>query len=534
MVLIVQVFQWVFETDFFYMFCKTVENKRIILKVHTLNLKSYVLVDPTSLIEEMVEELQDFLLTQSFCSQLVKKKRFGTFFDASGLEHREFQFVEISHPSNGKNLYTLKYLLNNFERKFKLSLKTFHMNIDPIVRLFQCHPNLTPCMFLQIDTEDPLIRLTPPVTIRVSKGIRRSVSNYSADTFYSLPISKIQHLANPPPFNFPLRVVAFDFECTGANYEKDVIYQVSIVFETVFLPEGGNVRKESQNFLLNVGNCNPIVLDDGGKVNVSHHESEKMLLMKMMSLLTCNEWDCITGFNIYGFDFPMLEARLRKHGLLTLLTKWNRIHSTNKRIGTFHKKTSGKGEGYLAQVFPQMMGRFHLDLLPVIRKNYRLKSYSLGAVSTKFLGTTKIDIPFDCDHTKPCAFFDCKTQKNLYKKQTPDAFAEIGLYCVVDSLLCLALVNKLNVIGNQIEFANIVYFPLDRLFTTGEMKKIAAQIFVNGIQLGFVFEDKPYVENSKGLDLGSGKKYQGGLVLEPKTGAYMDNFTAILDFARYI
>ena len=214
-----------------------------------------------------------------------------------------------------------------------------------------------------------------------------------------------------------------------------------------------------------------------------------------------------------------------------MLRKWNRIGSTNNRIGTFHTKMSGKGEGYLTIVYPQMMGRFHLDLQPVIVKNFRLKSYSLKVVSTKFLATTKIDLPFDCNHLKPCNVEGCKTQKSLYRLKTPAAFAEIGLYCVVDSDLCLGLVKKLNVVGNQIEFANVVYFPLDRLFTSGEMKKIGSQIFVNGFELGFLFEDKPYLENPEGLDVTSGKKYQGARVLEPKVGAYMGNIIAVLDFA---
>ena len=225
----------------------------------------------------------------------------------------------------------------------------------------------------------------------------------------------------------------------------------------------------------------------------------------------------------------MLEARLRKYGLLSLLGKWNRIGSSNKQIGTFHTKTSGKGEGYLTIVYPQIMGRFHFDLQPAIIKNFRLKSYTLKNVTTKFLGTTKIDLPYDCNHLKPCAIKGCKTQKSLYNLKTPEAFAEIGLYCVVDSELCILLQNKLNIIGNQIEFANVVYFPLEHQFTSGEMRKIGASIFVNGFELGFLFEDQPYVENQGGVEVG--KKYQGARVLEPKTGAYLQNIIAVLDFA---
>lgn len=509
--LVLQVFQWVFETDFVFLFCKSQKDKRIILKVHSLNLKSYVLVDDaTSLTEDLLEEFQTFLRTNSFPCHLTSKKRFGSFFDATGDNHRSWKFVEITHPSNGKPMYFLRNIMKSFERKYDISLKTFHMKIDPVTRLFQHHRNLKPCMFVELNTDDPLIKYNPRTSIRISKGVHRTIHNYQADAMYSLPISKLKTCPNPPPFNFPLRVVAFDFECSGAVFEKDYIYQVSFVFETVFVQEGSEVQKNSRHFLLNVGDCDKITMENGTKVVVKSFKTEKGLLLEMMSLLVYNDWDCITGYNIYGFDFPMLEARLRKYGLLGLLSKWNRLGSSNNKIGTFHKKISGKGEGYLSIIYPQLMGRFHLDVQPVIVKNFRLKSYSLKNVTTKFLGgETKIDLPFDCCHLKPCSIEGCKSQKSLYKLGTSVAFAEIGIYCVVDSELCISLVKKLNVIGNQIEFANVALFSLEHLFTSGEMRKIGAGIFVNGYELDFLFEDQPYEEGV----VTSGKKYQGALVL---------------------
>ena len=297
--LTVQVLQWIFETDFVYLFCKSQENKRFIFKVHSLNLKSYVLVDDaTSLTEDLIQDFQTFLLNNGFHCLITIKKRFGTYFDISaGAKHCSFKFVEITHPSNGRPLYTLRNMMKSFEKKYNLSLKTFHMKIDPIVRIFQHHPNLKPCMFVELNTAtDPLVKSIPLNTIRYSKGIRRSCQNYQADGMYSFPIAKLKSCANPPPFNFPIRIVAFDFECSGANFEKDCIYQASFVFETI----GRNVEKDVQRFLLNVGDCGIIEMDDNSKVVVKSFPTEKELLCEIMSLLVHNEWDCITGYNIYG------------------------------------------------------------------------------------------------------------------------------------------------------------------------------------------------------------------------------------------
>ena len=156
-------------------------------------------------------------------------------------------------------------------------------------------------MFVEIDLTNPVIKFIPPTTTRVSRGIRNIQRNYQADAMYSLPIASLVRAINPPPFNFPLRVVAFDFESTGSNVEKDVVYQVSLVFETVFVQEGKGVKKDPQYFLLNVGECDSIFVDDGEeRVTVYTFETEKMLLVKMVELLVHNEWDCITGYNIYG------------------------------------------------------------------------------------------------------------------------------------------------------------------------------------------------------------------------------------------
>jgi DNA polymerase elongation subunit (family B) len=297
--LILQVLQWIFETDFVYLFCKSQVGQRYILKVHSLNLKSYILVDDaTSLTENLCQEFDNFLTGNGFQSKVTFKKRFGTFFDSSGTNHQAFKFVKITHP-NGKPLYTLRNMLKSFESKHHLSLKSFHMKIGPIVRIFQHNPNLKPCMFVELDTNDPLVKCIPHTTARYSKGLRYTTQNYKADGMYSLPISKLHPCHQPPPFNFPIRIVAFDFECSGANFEKDCIYQASFVFETV----GRNVDKDVQRFLLNVGDCAPIAMEDNSKVTVKSFPTEKELLCEVISLLVQNEWDCITGYNIYGNCF---------------------------------------------------------------------------------------------------------------------------------------------------------------------------------------------------------------------------------------
>ena len=211
--LIVQVLQWIFETEFVYLFCKSQENKRFIFKVHSLNLKSYVLVDDaTSLTEELVQEFQTFLENNNFHCTLTFKKRFGSYFGTSDeAKHCSFKFVKITQPSNSQPLYFLRNMMKSFERKYNLSLKTFHMKIDPIVRIFQHHRNLKPCMFIELDTADASVKYIPFTTIRYSKGIRRSCENYKADGMYSFPIAKLKTCSNPPPFNFPIRIVAFDF-----------------------------------------------------------------------------------------------------------------------------------------------------------------------------------------------------------------------------------------------------------------------------------------------------------------------------------
>lgn len=292
----VQVFQWIFENSFVYLFCKNQEGKRIIFKVHSLNLKGFVLVDDaSSLPDELIEDFQNFLSLNLFQNQIVFKKRFGTFFDASGEKCRLFKFIEITH-SNEKPLYYLRNILKSFERKHSISLKTFHMKIDSVVRIFQQYPNLKPCMFIGLDTSNPLVNCIPARSSRVSKGLHK---NYQADAMYSFPISQLKPCNNPPPFNFPLRIVAFDFETTGTVFEKDDIYQASFVFETVFTQK--NIQKEKKKFLLNVGTCKEI--DD---VTVKSFQTEKELIVEMINLLMLNEWDCIIGYNIYGKIFSSL------------------------------------------------------------------------------------------------------------------------------------------------------------------------------------------------------------------------------------
>jgi DNA polymerase delta subunit 1 len=366
-------------------------------------------------------------------------------------------------------------------------------------------------MFVEIETDE-----CKSFQLNGARGPGRPSiqSQFQAKEMFSLSIHQLRKIDSP--VNFPIRVVAFDFETTGFCPVNNCIFQVSLVFRTLH-----SDAPDTKRFLLNVRDCDAI---EG--VEVHSLSDERGLLKKMMNLLVFNEWDVVTGYNIFMFDFPMLQGRLKKYGLVADLRRWSRTTSTNFAMGKMKEKKTAKGG---CMMYPQVMGRFSIDLQPYIEKHFsKLRHFNLAFVSTHFIGKTKIDLPFDCNHSKPCT--NCKTQKTLYADGSSAALAEIGEYCVVDSELCLDLLTKLNVLGNQIEFANVVYFPLDHIFTSGEMQKISAQIFVHGFQSGFVFVDKPYDSNSN-LTMVKDKKYKGALVLDPLVGAYMHNIVAVLDFA---
>lgn len=117
-------------------------------------------------------------------------------------------------------------------------------------------------------------------------------------------------------------------------------------------------------------------------------------------------------------------------------------------------------------------GRVMVDLLQYIKNDFKLKQYSLNAVTWRFLNEHTEEIP----------------TRTIQKLATTDEFSRrrLACYCVKDATIPLRLIAKLQIVYQMIETCRVCGIPVDFLFTRGQQIKVSSKIFRYCKELGFV------------------------------------------------
>ncbi|XP_064904360.1 LOW QUALITY PROTEIN: DNA polymerase delta catalytic subunit [Columba livia] len=214
--------------------------------------------------------------------------------------------------------------------------------------------------------------------------------------------------------------------------------------------------------------------------------------------------DIVTGYNIQNFDLPYL---LRRGEVLQVpsFAQLGRIRGRRCRIrdAAFQSRQLGRREG---KAVP-MDGRVVLDLLQVLLREHKLRSYSLNAVSAHFLGEQKEDVA-------PGIITDLQNGSAVTRRR-------LAVYCLKDAFLPLRLLERLMVLVTQVEMARVTGVPLRYLLTRGQQVKVVSQLLRQAMSEDLLM---PVVRSEGGED------YEGATVIEPIKG-YYDTPIVTLDFS---
>lgn len=113
------------------------------------------------------------------------------------------------------------------------------------------------------------------------------------------------------------------------------------------------------------------------------------------------------------------------------------------------------------------------------------------------------------------------------KRDTPELIAQrakVGQYCMKDSVLCIDLINKLDIIANNIGMSNVCSVPLSWIFSRGQGAKTLSLVSKQCAKDDFLI---PVMYMKKGQDA----EFEGAIVLKPEPGIYLDSAIATLDYA---
>ncbi|KAI8780966.1 DNA polymerase delta catalytic subunit [Biomphalaria glabrata] len=373
--------------------------------------------------------------------------------------------------------------------------QTYESNIDFEIR-FMVDANVVGCNWIELPAGKYSIRDKHKAVQHTSDMVIASRCQLEVDIAWT---DLISHQTEGEWSKVaPFRILSFDIECAGRKGifpepNKDPVIQIANMVV---------LQGESEPFIRNVftlKSCAPVV---GSQV--LSYETETELLQKWASFFREVDPDIVTGYNIQNFDFPYLINRANhlKVKDFSFLGRIKNILSVIKDL-SIQSKQMGRRENKMIN----MEGRVQFDLLQILLRDYKLRSYTLNAVSFHFLQEQKEDVQHSI-------ITDLQNGNDQTRRR-------LAVYCLKDAILPLRLLDKLMCVINYMEMARVTGVPLPFLLSRGQQVKVMSQILRKAKEQHLVLPAQK-VE--------TGDEYEGATVIEPIKG-YYDVPIATLDFA---
>ncbi|KAJ8251044.1 hypothetical protein GJAV_G00216620 [Gymnothorax javanicus] len=373
---------------------------------------------------------------------------------------------------------------------------TFEANIDFEIR-FMVDSEMVGCCWIELPAGRYRAReerASGPTTSHHPTKV--SLCQYEVDVFW---LDLISHPAEGEWQRIaPLRILSFDIECAGRRGvfpepDTDPVVQIASVVQR---------QGEKEPFIRTVFTLQSCAAVTGCQMRCFSQEAQ--LLQSWAEFVRTVDPDIITGYNIQNFDFPYLlkRAAVLKASLFPYLGRVRGIKSV-PRDSNIQSKQMGKRVNKIINT----EGRVHFDLLLLLLRNYKLRSYTLNAVSFHFLQEHK-------DSMQHSIIADLQNGNEQTRRR-------LAVYCLKDASLPLRLLQKLMYVINYMEMGRVTGVPLSYLLSRGQQIKVLSQLLRQASRKGFVM---PVVRMEGGED------YSGGTVMEPEKGYYNIPIT-VLDFS---
>lgn len=298
----------------------------------------------------------------------------------------------------------------------------------------------------------------------------------------------------------PLRLLSFDIECTGRpgifpEAQHDAVITIACVVQVL------GASRPFVRTVFTLKSCDAIV-----GTQVLSYEDEGEMLLGWADFVRKVDPDTIIGYNTTNFDFPYLLDRAQALGVRTF-PYFGRLRDVQQTLheARFSSKAYGTSESKVVNI----EGRLQIDMLQYVRREYKLRSYTLNNVSARFLGEQKEDV-------LPSMIAELQ-------ETGPETRRRLAIYCLKDAYLPLRLLDKLMAFVNMTEMARVTGVPMSFLLSRGQQIKVISQLFRKCLEQDMLV---PNFKQSGGSD----EKYEGATVIEPLRGFYEDPI-ATLDFS---
>lgn len=353
-----------------------------------------------------------------------------------------------------------------------------------------------------------------PFTSKKYRINKQSVRDYIVDyrTMKSVPESICSSwMVYPKMFSWDGEMYSENHkQMPGFKRPMDAIYLISVVFQYMEHPE------TMKKVCLCYGECGEIP-----GVEVVKFTTEKDLLIAFCHLFNYFDPDIVLGYNTSGFDYPYIIGRLERNNMqIENIPSTGRLLRAKTKIYSMNWSSSGGGKNSITLI--QHAGRIDVDMLPNIRRLYKLRQYTLQYVSMTYLKEGKHDIKAK-DMFK--IYEDSRGENKGVLVKDHDGqmrtltMTDMGAYCVQDSILPIKLFDNRKIWYHLSSLSAAAGVSMMELFTRGEQIRCYSNIADKCFKQGKVLSNPQYFDYY----------FKGGFVGKPKPGVYKYVFT--LDFA---
>lgn len=417
--------------------------------------------------------------------KILRRKLYGSHLDNEG-KPKLYNFIEI--------YFTSRISMLSFKKKSKelnlLSDFKFHETGVSTEIQFMVERDLNPSGWLFVKR--------PTEILGVEKSTRCKEYLVSKNQIFNLDCNDI----------VDVKILSWDIEAKckdiARNPGKDIddcVFQISCVFFNV-------KSKRLRKILLSLGKCRQFA----DNVEIQLYKTEKDLILGFSNLISQEQPNILTGWNIFNFDINFMINRAEHNMCLGEFTSFGFVETPGNITNL---KWSSKAFMTTDIKYIDAEGVLSIDLIEVVRRDYKLDSYSLNNVSKHFLKNEKDDISF-----KDLMYaYDCFLKKS---ENLEDEFTKIGKYCVQDSQLVVDLFDKLQTWLSLSEMSKTTSTTIMSVHLNGQQKKFYNQVFKYCYKENIIVESDAY--RSKDTD-----RYTGAYVFDPVPGLY--DYVVPLDFA---
>jgi len=322
-------------------------------------------------------------------------------------------------------------------------------------------------------------------------------------------------------------ILSMDIEVNSHNilafpneyHKDDVIFMISCIYQRC-----GQAHTRKRYCICLKGSKQP------KNAEIIEVDTEKELMFKYGELVRKLDPDIIMGYNIFGFDNKYMNTRMNSRGW-----EWSDMDMGRlKEKPTVHRKIAWKSSGVGVNNIHliEISGRISIDLLPIIRRDYKLSKYDLDFVGTHFLGRGKHDVKakemfiafqqlkIADDEYKICMNNDEKRQKARdCLDEKLEKMRRIVEYCVEDSEIVMDLFHHLNIWVSLKEMSNVMGVSIMDLFTRGQSIRVQSLLYNKAHRLKVIIDQ---IEPDK-------ESYVGAYVFSPQAGVH--DCSICLDFS---